>query len=361
MRIKSYFAKTITEAMERARMELGSDAVIIASNRTSGATERLGVYEVVFGIQEADKTPKPAPALAPPPVETQEGLERLRNRMEDLRKSVSKKRAQASQARLPFAARASAVLTQTGFPSQVAEELLSGLQGRDKQDVVSAVRNALNSKLRTAPRLGSSPRGRCIVAVAGPPGSGKTTTLVKLAVKYGLLSKRPTRFISTDTYRLGGSDLLRRYAEAMDLRLDTPKNNDALERALGTADSGALVLIDTEALGAGASERSTSLASFLSGRADVEVHLTLPAYASFNDLSTMASRFKSFLPSKMILTGVDACSNIGPALAHSIATETAVSFLGTGREIPEDLEEASPEALTARLLPSLTAAAAAAA
>ena len=75
----------------------------------------------------------------------------------------------------------------------------------------------------------------------------------------------------------------------------------------------------------------------------------------------MASRFQPFLPSKVILTGLDVCSNIGPALSYVLATESSVSFLSTGREVPEDIEEASAAALTMRLLPSLLAAAAAAA
>lgn len=66
MRIKSYYAQTIPEAMERARVELGDDAMIIASNRTSGDTQRLGAYEVVFGVVDQGSAIE-KPALAPGP------------------------------------------------------------------------------------------------------------------------------------------------------------------------------------------------------------------------------------------------------------------------------------------------------
>jgi flagellar biosynthesis protein FlhF len=361
VRIKSYFAKTITEAMERARVELGPDAMIVASNRTSGETERLGVYEVVFGFPGRNENVEATRPPAPPAVESHQGLERLRTRMEDLRKSVSKKREQVSQAKLPFAARVSRVLMQTGFPENVAEELASGVQARDKQDVVRAVRAVLTSRVRVAPRLGMPGRTRSIVAVVGPPGVGKTTTIVKMAMRYGIAKGRPTRLISTDTFRLGGSDLIRRYADAMDLPFEAPTTLDALERSLAAGGSESLILIDTEGIGGGELERTAPLASFLAVRTDVDVHLALPAYASFEDSMSMASRFKMFLPSKAILTGVDASSNIGPALAQAIASEASISFLGTGREVPDHLEEASTGELISRLLPSLTAAAAAAA
>ena len=58
MRIKSYYAQTIPEAMERARVELGAEAMIIASNKTSGDTQRLGTYEVVFGVADQGSRPE---------------------------------------------------------------------------------------------------------------------------------------------------------------------------------------------------------------------------------------------------------------------------------------------------------------
>ena len=357
--------------MDRARVELGVDAMIIASHKTSGEAQRLGLYEVVFGIVDdlpqpeapARRPAAPVPSVAPNVTpEPSEGLERLKARMEDLRKSVSKKREKISQAKLPFAGRVAMVLKQSGFPQQIAEELAADMQHRSReesQDIVGAVRSELNARLRIAARLGTSSHARSAVAIVGPPGVGKTTTIVKLAIKYGIAIGRPTRLISTDTHRFAGAESLRRYADAMDIRFDAPTTTEALDRALANDGSNALVLVDTEGFGP-VCERSAGLASFFAGRADVDVHLALPAYASNEDLSSMASRFQPFLPSKLIFTGLDVCSNTGPMLSYVLATESAVSFLGTGREVPEDIEEASAGALTTRLLPSLVAAAAAA-
>jgi flagellar biosynthesis protein FlhF len=368
VRIKSYFAKTITEAMERARTELGDDAMIIASHKTSGEAQRLGVYEVVFGLAgPVAAKPEAVEAAAPVVPEPREGLVRLRTRMEDLRQSVSRKReqaAQASQSRVPFAARAGAVLMQAGFPKAFAEEIATGIQSRsriDQQDMVGAIRTELTARLRVAPKLGVSGRGRSISAVVGPAGVGKTSIIVKLAVKHGLAAGRPVRLVSTDTHRLGGSDMLRRYAEAMGVRFESPTNIEALERILMSAEPNAVMLLDTEGAGPSVNERSAALASFFAQRADIDIHLALPAYASYAGLGFMAAQFKTFLPSKMIFTGLDTCLNVGPLLAYTLETELAVSFLGVGPEVPDHLEDASTAGLTARLLPALVAAAAQAA
>jgi flagellar biosynthesis protein FlhF len=128
---------------------------------------------------------------------------------------------------------------------------------------------------------------------------------------------------------------------------------DALQRALQKEERDCLTLIDTAAPSAGNGEASAALASFLAKRADIDVHLVLPSFAGSEELRGMAARFKSFVPSRFLFTGLDNCANTGPMLAFALQRETAMSFLGTGPEVPEDLEEASAGSLTARLLPLL--------
>src|SRR4051794_12759146 len=295
MRIKSYFTKNIAEAMNRARIELGPDAVIIASNKTTGNAERLGKYEVVFGIPGTVAAPAPviAPVAAPPPVPpASEGLERLRARMEDLRKSVSKKREQVSAARMPLPARVAALLTKAGFPAHLAEEMGSAIHARareEKQDLIGAMRSEVTSRIRVAPKLRSSDGSRTTVAIVGPPGVGKTTTLVKIALTYGLAAGRPTRLVTTDTYRLGGPNLLRGYADAMGVSFSASANLEILERTIESDERNGLTIIDTPGLSPATSETSMLLANFLAKRADIDVHLVLPAYASYGELSNMAA------------------------------------------------------------------------
>lgn len=368
MRIKSYYAQTIPEAMERARMELGEDAMIIASNRTSGDTQRLGTYEVVFGVVDqgsaAEKPGLPPKPAAPAPAQPSAGLERLKERMEDLRKSVSSKREQISAAKATASTKIASVLVQTGFPRLLADEIAAAVQQRQRdknRDMLAAVRAEIASRIHVSPRLGMTGQTRSIVALVGAPGVGKTTMIAKLAVRYGLAGSRPTRLISTDTFRMGGTDLLRKYADAIGMPFEAPADVNALERCLQSDDPNELVLIDTPGFRPADSEKSAALASLLSKRADIDTHLLLPAYASVPDLHAMAIRLKSWLPSKLIFTGVDQCSSGASMVAYSIDSGLPVSFTSCGQEVPEDLEEASPSVLMSRLLPGLIDAAASAA
>jgi flagellar biosynthesis protein FlhF len=361
VRIKSYFANSVTEAINRARNELGPEAMIIASNRTEEGANRLGSYEVVFGLADSNagaEVQAPVPTVPP-------GLERLRERMEELRKSVSKKREQASAGRIVWVGpKIVAWLSNAGFPQAVAEDLARTLQVRSKDDrntTADPLGALLAERIRFIPKLGAGGPGRSVVALVGPPGAGKTSTLVKLAMKYGLAAGRPVRFVSTDTYRLGGSDLLGRYARWMGVQLDLPPSMEALEQSFGSGDRNELLLIDTPGYSVANAAASLPLAGLFSQRAGVDVHLVLPAYASGPDLLSMVARFKPFLPSKVLFTGIDMAGSVAPALAAALTSELPVSFLGTGDQVPEDLEEAASARLAGHLLPCLMEAAATAA
>lgn len=347
--------------MNRARTELGPDAMIIATSRTSADQQQLGAYEVVFGLTEAPALQETPAVPTPMP----EGLERLRERMEDLRKSVSKKREQVSAARTaPIGPKIAASLLAVGFPREVAEHLARAVQVRSrdgKNTAAEALGSALGEHVRLSPRLGAGGPGRSTVALVGPPGAGKTTTLVKLAAAYGLATRRPTRLISTDTFRLGGSELLSRYTRWMGIDLDLADSMESLERSLGVTDRHELLLIDTPGYSRSDIACGMPLAGVLAKRADVDVHLVLPAYASASDLASTLTRFKPFLPSKLLFTGLDNCDSVAPALALAASSDIPISFLGVGAQAPEDLEEATAERLARRLLPVLMEAAVSAA
>jgi flagellar biosynthesis protein FlhF len=147
----------------------------------------------------------------------------------------------------------------------------------------------------------------------------------------------------------------------MGITVDLPRSLEALEQCLEGGQRNELVLLDTPGYSRANFQSALPLAGLLSRRAGIDVHLVLPAFASTADLASTVIRFKPFLPSKVIFTSVDLCESIAPALALAIAEEIPLSFLGTGHQVPEDLEEAGSAKLAARLLPVLMEAAASAA
>jgi len=139
----------------------------------------------------------------------------------------------------------------------------------------------------------------------------------------------------------------------MGVQFEAPLKVDALERCLDAGHRNELVLIDTPGYLSPDSERTSALSSVIAKRADIDVHLVLPAYASAAGLTAMSARFKRFLPSRLLFTGVDECASVASMLAYSIESGLPISFTGCGPEVPEDLQAASPSGFLSQLLPGL--------
>jgi flagellar biosynthesis protein FlhF len=223
--------------------------------------------------------------------------------------------------------------------------------GRRKPDKLETVAADIRARLTTAPELGRPHCARKVIALVGPPGAGKTTTTVKLAVKYGLTAQKPMHIVSMDGYRVAGADALRTYAGGMGIGFDALETAGSLAQTLEEHSGKGLVLIDTPGLGPGDLKGAAPLASFLSKNREIDVHLVLPATMSLADMTATFERFRSCLPEKLIFTGLDMTCSVAPLLSLAMETEKPISFLGVGQQIPEDLEEADVERLIRRAMP----------
>jgi flagellar biosynthesis protein FlhF len=346
MRIKSYFAHSVQEAIDKARLELGPDAMLMNSRKTDPELRQLGTYEVVFGLADNPAASEPlapaAQALAVPNSDVLiEEIAELRRQIETVKRSVSR----------PAAARNSAEseemhanLCAAGFSEDTAQEIL---QAADKQNV--PVIEEIGSRFQISPGIGTDESGPRILVLVGPPGAGKTTTLVKLALKYGVASRNPIQILSTDTLRVGGSDQLAAYARILGVGFQAIHSTASLATALEENRSKKLIFIDTPGYSAGNIDEAAELTRFLAAQPNIDVQLVLPATLRVNAASRILKRFTGFHPGKLIFTHFDEAETLGAMLELAMRTKLPISYLGTGQQIPEDLEEASKPKLTAGL------------
>ncbi len=360
MRLKSYYAGTVEGAIAQARRELGDDTMLIHSHRTAPEFCHLGAYEVVFAIAEAPSTKPPAereePSMAPPPVpkpsHSQSGLAYAGLRMELTRLSTSVESSSCGVLNNNL----QELLTFQGVHPELIFELLQEIKSHTQHDHLSEERlltllaQEMDRRMRVEASMTSAGNVAKVAALIGPPGCGKTTTLVKLAAKFGLSSRRPCMLLSADNYRIGSSDQLRSYAAILGVSFDTAVTPIALAQTIEANKNKGLILIDTPGLSSMELEDYDEWARFFSSRKDIEKHLVLSASMKNADLSYVVDLYRVFGPDRLLFTKLDETATQGAIWNEAVRTGLPLSYWTAGQKIPEDLEEASKSQLLEAML-----------
>ena len=332
---KSYFGESIEAALERGARELGLDAMLLESRETPPEFRHLGEFEVVFGIE--------APVPAPAGMEAQ--LTEMRAQIDRLYAALANRRQPMRLWHPSPLASAMATLTDAGVSPELAEEVLQqlpgvhGLRGATSADspAVQKLDESIRGSLAAMVPVDSSTlskNGRRVIALVGPPGAGKTTTVVKLAVLEGLSQRRAVHLISLDSRRIGAYDQLRSFAAILGVTYDAVATPEQLAQAVQSASGPALVLIDTAGYSASGWEHAAALAGALAAVPGIEIHLAAPASMNLQDLERIVERFSVFRPEKLILTKLDETSLPGAALSLAILAGIPLSYFTDGQSRP---------------------------
>lgn len=196
---------------------------------------------------------------------------------------------------------------------------------------------------------GAALNGPLVIALVGPTGVGKTTTIAKLAAAYKLRQGRSVALITSDTYRIAAVDQLRTYAGIIGLPLKvvlSPSEMSDAVRALSAYD---VILIDTAGRSQFNTDRLDELRGFLAAAGPSEVHLVLSTTAAESVLLKTAEAFAPLRPNRVILTKLDEAVNFGVIVNVARRLSTRLSFVTTGQEVPDDIELGQPDRL-ARLV-----------
>jgi flagellar biosynthesis protein FlhF len=196
MKLKSYFADSVEAAVSQARRELGVDAMLVNSQKTSREFRHLGQYEIVCAVapgtpadSSSERQSTAHPARGPQVDKLSEEVSELRQQLERLATKFSRSGAgMAKLAAQPQLAKIFTDLTEAEIDASVADEIVQRMGPQGSADMV---REELGRMLSVDPALGRPGAGNRVVALVGPPGSGKTATLVKLAACFGIAARKP--------------------------------------------------------------------------------------------------------------------------------------------------------------------------
>ena len=374
MKIKRFFAKSISGAIRDVREDMGSDAVILSNKEVNGGIELVAaidydealldetsspavatrstaetpaattVEEPVSAVATPAATSSPTPTASkiewsqePTLVGMRHELENLRGMMEDRLTGL----AWGEQARrFPERTHLARELMSLGLAPALCQALA---KEQPEQEDFSMMWRATMGRL--ANRLPACEEDFLdeggIIALLGPTGVGKTTSIAKLAARFALRhGKQNVALITTDSYRIGAHEQLRIYGRILDVPVFVANDSNELNSILKNVQDKRLVLIDT----AGMSQRDIRLSEQFSvihnGSPLIRSFLVLSATTQMMALDETIKVFSAAEPEACIITKTDEATSLGPVLSVIEKHQLPIAYVADGQRVPEDIRRA---------------------
>jgi flagellar biosynthesis protein FlhF len=190
------------------------------------------------------------------------------------------------------------------------------------------------------------------VALVGPTGVGKTTTLAKLATIFWHSYKCKVAFITIDTFRIGATDQLSKFGSIIGVPTKVAFNPDEAKKFIEEYKSHGydLVLIDCFGFAPSDNDKMADLCRFFSKLPETQKILTLAANMKYEDLYDAVIRFKQTGCSDLIITHMDSTRTFGSLISLLGETKQSIMYTTHGQNVPGDIQEANLRHIIGRLI-----------
>lgn len=362
MGIKKITAPSMPEAFQKVKDEVGEEAVILSSRVvwTGGVFGffKKKQFEVVAVMDDDNKLQEsvPLPVLTETvdlieekPVEYEQSL---LNELAELKEMVAsnQKAIDPDLAVYPSSIQKALELLldqelDERYVAKIAERLLVSWRQAKKEpsekDVIQEAKKILAEQID---QFDFSPSGeKKFVALVGPTGVGKTTTLAKLAAHAALEEKKKVAFITLDTYRIAAIDQLKTYAGLLDIPVEVAYEPEDFIKAVESFADYDQVFIDT----AGRNYRDAgfvhALHNILSMENDLETFLVMGVTMKERDIVSIMDNFQHMSIDRLIFTKADETKVFGSMVNIMLKYNLPTAFVTTGQDVPDDIIIAVPE------------------
>ncbi|WP_238528274.1 flagellar biosynthesis protein FlhF [Acetonema longum] len=388
--MKVFTAANMQDAIAQVKNDLGRDAVILHTRkfRTGGV---LGLFakesvEVMAAVDNAPPQPVTPPVpLASSPVPAQpslgssqnspilekrmgSGLAAYQANAGDTANSVAlqmeianmRKMIEQMLEKMPKSEKQLSplheLLQKNDVDAHIAEELLKGLPdakspaGTNPEVIRQLLLERVSSHFKRVDGIVLSPDSCKTVALIGPTGVGKTTTIAKLAASFAIKENFKVALVTADTYRIAAVEQLKIYADIIGVPLEIVYTPDELRTALHRHKDKNLVLVDTAGRSPKNQYQLGELQALLTVNPQMEVYLVLSATTKYQEALDAVNKFSVCSPKKFLFTKLDEASNLGTVFNLLYQFPASLSYVTTGQNVPDDIELADPQQLANLML-----------
>jgi flagellar biosynthesis protein FlhF len=237
-------------------------------------------------------------------------------------------------------------LIQNEVAEELAQDIMASLKRELRPEYLTQeryVRDRIAEHIEklipsSGPIIRKSTSGPHVLALIGPTGVGKTTTLAKLAANLKLKDHYTVGLITLDTYRIAAVEQLRRYAELIRAPLRVVATTEELSDALASMSSLDFVLIDTAGRSPNDMLKLSELRELLATVQPDEVHLVLSSTSGQSCVELAVQRFSEVRVDKIIFTKLDEAAHVGLVLNVVKKLNKTLSYVTTGQDVPNDIE-----------------------
>ena len=195
--------------------------------------------------------------------------------------------------------------------------------------------------------------GPRVVYFVGPTGVGKTTTIAKLASKFCLENKNRVALLTADTYRIAAAEQLRTYANILDIPCRVIYSADEIVEAYNEYIDYDYIFVDTAGHSHHNEEQRNNtnvVIHALDGKTDALVYLVLSATTKYKDLTSIADTYREMTDYKIIFTKLDETTSFGNLLNLKLYTESDLSYVTYGQNVPDDIDKFDPQSIVKKIL-----------
>jgi len=411
MKILTFSGTTPAEALKKAQLEVGEDAMLIETREIQKKSlGKTALYEIVVGVEEnamprsSQRQPEPLTKQRPlaqksndvlyniseaakqiskiaevtevdrlsklTPIVQSEDLKKIKDEIEKLGDKVkliqnmfwNEKAPKNNLPIPPEFAEIYRLAQQSGMNQEHLDEIMQltlehmPSKMRENSETVkryfqTLLRKMIPVRLESAPKMGT----KKVVMLVGPTGVGKTTSIAKLAARYSyfLEKKYKVGLVVLDTYRIGAVEQLMQYARMMKLGIETVVDPPEFSTALNSLQYSDYILIDT--MGSSPYDKGKIEKIYECLRSNttdysVDVILVLPSSIKYEDLKSTYENFAPLGIDTMMFTKLDETRGFGNIFSLVYETKVPISYFSIGQEVPEDLVVSSSDFLIDCLL-----------